>query len=164
MSFQKAFEELRDYAKRQPLRILIWGPGLSASDKKLEKMQDSITKEFEEASVAFSESLPVLDLQGLSVPEQELWHLAACDLCIVLDTTKGPGEEIAHFVSTKYASKLFILTNEKHKNALSFPAELRKLGYQQFYSDKEYQSCNLINRVISRLTHIGLRKFIETPY
>lgn len=35
----------------------------------------------------------------LTVPEQELWHLGACDICVPPDTSAGV-HQIAHFVNS----------------------------------------------------------------
>jgi hypothetical protein len=92
----------------------------------------------------------------LSTPEQEAWHLAASDLCIVLDTAKGAGEEIAHFTGSKDAYKLLVCTDEKYKNVNSFPAELRKYAVQIFYTEEEYRLCSLVERAITRLDQRAL--------
>jgi hypothetical protein len=94
----------------------------------------------------------------LSVHEQELWHLAACDLCVVLDTSKGVGEEIAHFVTSLYAHKMLILTHERYADATSFPSSLRRYQNQVFYTQEEYELCNLVERVLARARLVALAK------
>ena len=144
------------------LNILIWGPGRSSAAQyaKREKMRQQIKEAFSNADVRFSEEL--MDMmpggsEGLSIPEQELLHLAACDVCFVLDVSKGAGEEIAHFINSGFGHKLVILTHEKYKDVSSFPAALRKYGNQMFFNDEEYERCHLVNRVVScvRIRAVG---------
>ena len=162
MSFDESIEQIISLSEAIKLNILIWGPGKSAAAQyaKREKMRQQIKEVFINADVRFSEEL--MDTlpsgsEGLTVPEQELLHLAACDVCFVLDVSKGAGEEIAHFINSGFGHKLVILTHEKYKDVSSFPAALRKYGNQLFFNDKEYERCHLVNRVVScvRVRAIG---------
>lgn len=96
--------------------------------------------------------------EQLTIPEQELWHLAACDVCVVLDTSKGAGEEIAHFVSSLLAHKLLILTHERYRESNSFPAALRENKNQMFYNDNQYESCTLVEYVLTRVRTVAVGK------
>src|SRR5437870_11819092 len=103
MTFKDKFARLGIAVQAQSLDILIWGSG-SGSPKdyaKRIKIQQTIQARFPNAEVRFSEDPKLADaLTGaeyLTVPQQELWHLAACDMCVVLDTSEGPSSEIAHF-------------------------------------------------------------------
>ncbi|MCH8047669.1 MAG: hypothetical protein IID44_28580 [Planctomycetes bacterium] len=145
----------------QDLTILVWGTGTSNVDdinyKKRKKIKDELAAHFPVADVRFSEELgdtvesiiPGATAEW-TIQQQELVHLFACDLCVVLDTSKGSGEEIAHFVQTNQARKLLILTHERFKDAESFPAELRRNENQVFYTEDEFKSCNLVERVKTR--------------
>src|SRR5882672_6227635 len=119
MSFEEAIRNLKRQTEACTLNILVWGPGMKAAEhfEKRQKIKREISKCFVNADVRFSEELDLSDdLLGLDqsdLPAQELWHLAACDVCVVLDTSKGAGEEIAYFVSSSFAHKLVILTHEK---------------------------------------------------
>jgi hypothetical protein len=110
--------------------------------------------------VRFSEELSQLTpgMADLSFADQELWHLAACDLCIVLDTSKGPGEEIAHFVRSPFAHKLLILTPEMEKGSSGFPASLRENHNQWFFSDEEFEDGSLFERVFVHIRQIALSR------
>lgn len=162
MSFNERIDEITSLSEAMKLNVLIWGPGrLAAEDyAKREKMRQEIKHIFTNADVRFSEDL--MDTipsgrDGLAIPEQELLHLAACDICFVLDVSKGAGEEIAHFINSGFGHKLVILTHEKYKHVSSFPAALRKYGNQLFFSDEEYDRCHLVDRVVScvRVRAIG---------
>src|SRR5207249_4771319 len=99
--------------------------------------------EFPNAEVVFSEDLNAMPDAAWSKPdlklrEKELWHLGASDLCIVLDTLKGAGEEIAHFVESRFCFRLMILTHQRYQFVTTFPSELRHGHNQMFYTDDEY--------------------------
>lgn len=154
MSFDERINEIVGLSQAMQLNVLIWGPGrLAAADyAKREKMRQEIKQVFTNADVRFSEDL--MDTMpggadGLTIPEQELLHLAACDVCFVLDVSKGAGEEIAHFINSGFGHKLVILTHERYKDLRSFPAALRQYGNQLFFDDEEYNRCYLVNRVVS---------------
>lgn len=160
MSFDERLRQLQIIVETIELNVLVWGPGQGATEHfaKREKIRQEIKTNFPNADVRFSEELEGLvpGAADLSLPEQELWHLAACDVCIVLDTSKGAGEEIAHFSNSAWTHKLLILTHEQYKEAPSFPASLRKNQYQIFYSTEEYDSCSLVERVLARIRRVAL--------
>lgn len=165
MTFKENFKQLDRTLSVSSLAILVWGPGKNSEKKhfeKREKIRDELKKNFPYSEVHFSEDPELSDLvpeaPHLPLQQQELWHLAACDLCVVLDTAKGPGEEIAHFTASRYAYKLMILTHQKYENATSFPAALRPTQNQIFYSEHEYDSCSLVGRVIDRVKTVALCK------
>jgi hypothetical protein len=164
MSFKDGIKQLAQLTEAYSLNVLVWGPHEATPEhgEKRVKLQNEIRRCFPNAEVLFSENLNLLaSLSGadqLTIPEQELWHLAACDICVVLDTSKGAGEEIAHFVSSLLARKLFIFTHEQFKDSTSFPAGLRASQNQVFYTDSEYETCSLIDYVLTRLRTIALGK------
>lgn len=162
MPFEDRFDLILRAAESMKLNVLVWGPGPQAAEhfQKREKIRNELRARFRNADVRFSEDLEGASpaLKDLSLPEQELLHLAACDVCVVLDTSKGAGEEIAHFAGSAYARKLLILTNEKHRDARSFPAALRDYGNQLFFSDDEYAACDLVGRVVNRVAVVAFKK------
>jgi hypothetical protein len=164
MSLTDGVEQIKHLTEACNLNILVWGPGAGALEhyEKRQKMQQEICKCFRNADVRFSESINLNEVlpgaEQLSVPQQELWHLAACDVCIVLDTSKGAGEEIAHFVGSYLAHKLLILTHEKYQTLTSFPSALREHQNQLFYTNFQYDSCSLVEYVLTRLRTVALGK------
>ena len=162
MSFDQKINEIISLSEAMKLNVLIWGPGTFAKEHyaKREKMRQQIKHVFINADVRFSEDLMNTipgGRDGLDIPEQELLHLAACDVCFILDVSKGAGEEIAHFINSGFSHKLVILTHERYKDVSSFPAALRKYGNQMFFNDEEYDRCHLVDRVVScvRVRAIG---------
>lgn len=168
MNFLERFEELRAYAAATRVNILVWGSGKSNAEhfEKRKKIREELTTRFRNASVHFSEDPELLEelkkalpsVEKLSVPDQELWHLGACDICVALDTSEGVSQEIAHFVNTPWSYKLLILTNDKYSGSTGFPAMLRQTKNQIFYNDTEYVSCNLVQHVVARVTQVALAK------
>lgn len=164
MSFEEVFKQLEQLTEAYKLNILIWGPAEAVPEhgEKRLKIQSEVRKCFPNADVQFSETLNLAESvpggDQLTIPQQELWHLAACDVCVVLDTSKGAGEEIAHFVDSMLAYKLLILTHERYQGSTSFPAALRAHQNQLFYSDMEYVSCSLVESVLARLRTVALGK------
>ncbi len=163
MSFDERIDEILSLSAAMKLNVLIWGPGKSATQQyiKREKMRQQIKNAFINADVRFSEDLVEAAsgrTKDLTIPEQELFHFAACDICFVLDISKGAGEEIAHFINSGFGHKLVILTHEKYKDSSSFPAALRKYGNQLFFNDEEYEHCHLVDRVVSRVRLLAIGK------
>lgn len=164
MPFDEDFKRLARITEAYNLSVLVWGPSESLPEhgEKRLKIQDEIRKCFKNADVRFSENLNLGDSiaggEQLTIPEQELWHLAACDVCVVLDTSKGAGEEIAHFVSSQLAHKLLILTHERYRASTSFPSALRENQNQKFYDDFQYESCSLVEYVLTRARTVALGK------
>lgn len=164
MSFKDGIDHIKQITEACHLNILVWGPGAGAPQhvEKRQKIQRELRICFRNADVRFSEDLKLSDVLGgaeqLNLAAQELWHLAACDVCVVLDTSKGAGEEIAHFVGSYFAHKLLILTHEKYKDSTSFPAALREHQNQLFYSDSQYASCSLVEYILTRVRTVALGK------
>ena len=164
MTFKDSIRRTKHLTEAYDLNILVSGAGRGSPEhfEKRQKVKQQLRDCFRNAEVLFSEELDlssVLDgAEGLTLANQELWHLAACDICIVLDTSKGAGEEIAHFVDSDLAHKLFILTHERYKNSSSFPAALRERENQYFYNDAEYESCSVVEKVLMRVRTIALDK------
>ena len=167
MSFDETIRELIRKIEKLELNILVWGSGKSdrKNYQKRAKIRRELRKVFKNADVRFSEDLDDSTTspakQHTSIPERELWHLAACDLCVVLDTSAGPAAEIAHFVASRYAHKLLVLTHKRYKNRSSFPASLREYTNQFFYSDEEFDSCSLVELVADRARQVGLAELAQ---
>lgn len=152
----------------EDLDILVWGSGMSSKEHfaKRVKIREELRDKFLNASVNFSEDATLLEelkkavahADDLSVPQQELLHLGGCDVCVALDTSKGVGEEIAHFLNSSWSYKLLVLTNGKFKTSNTFPGILREDVNQMFYDDFEYESCNLVSRVITRVQLVAFGK------
>lgn len=164
------FESILLSIKAQQLMILVWGPGTRKKHyPKRKKIRDKLRAEFPNASVYFSESDELNEILHKRIPGSESWplnkkeqsHLRACDLCVTLDVSKGAGEEIASSIGGRDGSKLFILTHVKYKNNKSFPAAIRVSGNQEFFTQKEYDKCNLVDRVIDRVVEVGFTKLIR---
>jgi hypothetical protein len=168
MGFAEAFDQLRLYVKSTKLNILVWGSGPANIEhfEKRNKIREELTLHFANAAVHFSEDPELFEelkkgassAGALTVPEQELWHLGACDVCVALDTSEGVSQEIAHFVNSAWAYRLLILTNDKYRGSTSFPAMLRENRNQIVYDENDYASCNLVRHVVARVEQVALGK------
>jgi hypothetical protein len=166
MGFLDSINRLKMLTEACDLNILVWGPGKNSVEhyEKRLKLKQEIFKSFRNAEVIFSEEI---DLTGAlpgsenwTFQAQQLWHLAACDVCVILDTSKGAGEEVAHFVGSTYAHKLLILTHESLQQSGGFPESLRQFQNQMFYNDDQYVTCNLVEQVIARIKTVALGKLL----
>lgn len=164
MGFDEAIVRLKRQSDACDLVVLVWGPGKDSGEhyEKRRKIRDEIRQRFYNADVRFSEEIDLADaLPGIDEHDyrtQELWHLAACDVCVVLDTSSGAGEEIAHHVGSREAYKLLILTHERYQHSTNFPSAIRRHQNQLFYNDQQYASCNLVEYVLTRLRTVALGK------
>jgi hypothetical protein len=164
MGFDQEIDRIIKQTEAYPLNILVWGPGSDSFEHfgKRQKIKQEISATFPNADVRFSEefdlSKPLPGIGDSELVDQELWHLAACDLCVVLDTSKGAGEEIAYYSRSHTAHKLLILTHEKYAGSSSFPSALRRYRNQLFYDDHQYDTCSLVEHVLTRAKIVALGK------
>lgn len=164
MGFDEAIARLKRQSEAYDLVVLIWGPGKASGEhfEKRCKIRDEIRRRFFNSDVRFSEEIDLTDdLPGIDKHDyrtQEMWHLAACDICVVLDTSSGAGEEIAHYVSSREAYKLLILTHERYQHSTNFPSAIRRHQNQLFYNEQQYASCKLVEYVLTRLHSVALGK------
>lgn len=151
-----------------PLAIIVWGSGVGYPEdyEKRVKIRSVLQDYFINAEVKFSEDEDLRDLvpgRGeIGFPQEELWELNVCDVCIALDTSEGVAQEIARFVNTALSYKLIIFSHEKYKGSSSFPASLRDKQNQQFYSDYEYSSCDVTKRVLTHVQQVALTKLSKS--
>jgi hypothetical protein len=163
VGFAEGIKQLEAYIRATSINVLVWGAGSGEHLEKRLKVQEVLRAQFPNSDVRFSED-PELNKfipggEELTIPQQELWHLGACDVCVVLDTSIGPGEEIAHFTGSQFASRLLIFTHEKYRGSTSFPGFLRENQNQVFYTQTEYDSCNVVDRIVSRVKIVALGKY-----
>lgn len=169
MAFRDGITQVERRLESVEMNVLVWGSGKGSQRdyQKREKIRQALKLFFRYGDIRFSEDPEIKDIvpgaNDLSIPQQELWHLHACDVCVVLDTSKGSGEEIAHFTGSSAAHKLLIFTHEKYKEASSFPASLRENQNQLFYSSEEYDSCSMVERVLDRVKLVALTKLMNLP-
>lgn len=164
MSFASNIKILEALLSGSSLAILVWGSGQGSPKdyEKREKIRTTLKEFFPHADVKFSEDSDLRDLVpgrgGISIPQEELWEFAACDVCVALDTGIGVGQEIARYANTVFAYKLLILTHEKYKDLETFPAALRENQNQLFYTEEEYDSCDVCSRVLEHVKQVALAK------
>jgi hypothetical protein len=164
-SLRENVRQIADLTRRVHMLIVVWGPGRSQEEhhEKRLKIVDEVKTAFPESEIYLGEDptwrRAIPGSKNLSVPEQELWQLGACDACVVLDSSQGPGEEIAQMLQTRFGTKMLIFTHSKNRKSSGFPAYVRETGVQLFYTETEYASCRLVDKVVARLRQVALRKF-----
>lgn len=164
MSFQDKYNNIIRRLHTLELDVLVWGPGITRGKdyEKREKIRNTLQSRFLASEVRFSEDPELKEgipgVENLTLPQQELWHLAACDVCIVLDNSEGAAAEIAHFIHTIDAYKLLILTHLNKKDLQTFPSQLRNNANQIFYTSEEYDSCNLVEQAYNRIMQVALAR------
>jgi hypothetical protein len=164
MDFDAAFDNLKKRSEGYELKILVWGPGPGRTEhfEKRRKIRDEIRRCFRNADVRFSEDLDLSGtFPGIDPDDhgtKELVHLAACDVCVVLDVSKGPGEEIAYYARSLDAYKLLILTHERYASSSGFASALRRNQNQLFYDDHQYETCTLVEHVLDRIRIVAFGK------
>jgi hypothetical protein len=168
--FEQRIQRLEERIRLVELTVLVWGPGDGGGEhyEKRLKLRQTLSAHFYKADIQFSEDLASAELPPgapyLEPHQLEMWHLAACDICVVLDTSKGAGEEIAHFCASPLAHKLCILTSDRYRDIQSFPGGLRRRYNQHFYSDSEYAACNVVDWVVSQVRYLALGKLLQSGF
>lgn len=163
-AFAKNQQKLEKRLREQELAILVWGSGRASGEhhEKRQKIRKALKKHFSKSEVRFSEDLTHLvpGARDIEIGRQEEYQLALSDTCVVLDTSAGPAAEIAYFARGPLKHKLICFTHDRHKGSESFPAQLREGLEHHFYSDAEYASCSLVERVRDRMRHVALAKLL----
>jgi hypothetical protein len=162
--FDESLSRWRTRVREFSITVLIWGPGRSDPGYRVRvKIRQILQRTFKKADVRFSEDDRFLQdnwLSQLPLQDQELWHLAAADVGIVLDTAKGAGEEIAHAARyPQLAQKLFVCTPRKYKGRSSFPSAIRSQLRQVFYDDRDGHKA-LLDQVIAHVAHVAFLKML----
>jgi hypothetical protein len=161
-AFAKNQQKLEKRLREQELAVLVWGSGSASGEhyEKRQKIRKALEEHFSKSEVRFSEDLTHLvpSAGDVGIGQQEDDQLALSDACVVLDTSAGPEAEIAYFARSPLKYKLIVFTHERHKGSEGFPAKLREGLEHHFYSDTEYASCSLVERVRDRLLYVALGK------
>lgn len=165
MGISERSKKVMERALAEEVVVLVWGPGPTdaAGHAKRRQILDALRDLLPKREVYFSEDPDLdkkLDTEGWPVPDKELLHLASCHLCVVLDTSKGSGEEIAHFADL-YPDRLYVLTHEKFKGVTSFPASIRENLNQDFFSEDEFVSCGVVKRAVERARRTALKVYSQ---
>jgi hypothetical protein len=163
-TFEENQEKLEERLRDQKLAVLVWGPGSAGGEhyEKRQKIQKVLEAHFPKGEIRFSEELTDLvpGARDVGIEKQEEYQLALCDACVVLDTSAGPAAEIAYFARSPLKYKLIVFSHERYKDSPSFAAMLRQGLDHIFYSETEYASCNLVDRVRDRMRHVALGKLL----
>jgi hypothetical protein len=134
--------------QNKPLIILIWGPGAgSPAYSKRTDLRRELQDEFPAAEVLFSEDEQARLLtrdKFLYIHQEEFFQACAADIIFALDTAKGVGEEISKYSTySEIASKLVVLAHTRWKGVGSYAEDVRLPLTLHWYSDDDFDSCNL---------------------
>jgi hypothetical protein len=167
MSFNVAIAQfMAERVNPVALNILVWGNAEAENEsyRKRSQIRETLSKEFPNADVRFSEELDqqsrdaLGDDGSLAAQYLETLQLGACDLCVVLDTSAGAAAEIARFSGTVFRGKLFVLSHEQYRDAESFPAEIRKDVEVDYYTTAEFEACSVVAKAVSRAKVVALQR------
>ena len=156
-------EKLRRLARKQELRILVWGPGDpgtggdAASQQRYKKrvqMRDAVQAAFTESEVRFSED-PVLVNSTAYIPGQlrkEAVHASAAHVVLMLDVSRGVDLELDHFVPTYtwFRDKAYVFLPEAYVGTSGLVSDvLQYLREDQVrgFSQDDLDSCRLATQV-----------------
>lgn len=166
--------KLQDYsnlAKYSYLMIIIWGPSKKERFyKKRMEIKERLILEFPKADVFFPEDKELNDKLLASFPASTNWDIVVrgdrflelCDLCIALDMGDGAKSELARAITSPNVSKLRVFSPIKFKNSKSYLAVLRKVLVKfktlKFFTQKEYDNCDIVGWAIDTTMSFGLSK------
>lgn len=179
-NFQVSSDEIEKQARKQSLKILIWGPGNPGKKsnpkqkkayKKRLQIRDSIRKEFTEAEVFLSEDPEMQKMTEKFSTEllRQAAQAAAADCIIMLDLGRGVDLELDHFVP-KYSwfrTKVHIFLPKKYKDTRGLVKEIYKLVSKDqisYFTPTEFEKCTVakekaVNAVLSFALGSMLTKF-----
>lgn len=164
MSFQGKVEAIEEHLRAQRLSILIWGPAPHDPSYVLrQQIRHRLAAEFYNSDIAFSEELESKNLSQtvLSEHEMALFHVAACDLVIVLAGSLGILGEIDSMLSSPFAHKLLLIRHEQSKDSSPFFDRLRHAGKLLSYSDYDLETCSIVEKIAVRVQEVALDKMIR---
>ena len=149
---QRRFENLDRVLSGHEFVALLWGPGKdNDSHIKRQQIKAHLKNVFKNATVVMSEdneirkhSRPRFDC----IINEELAHAEVADIIFALDCSHGVGEEIAKYSEYPIvASRLVVLTHQRHLRSKSFSAEVRQRLELEPYTDKQFET-SLLGKVI----------------
>ena len=163
-AFAKKQQKLEKRLREQELAVLVWGSG-SASGKHYEKRQKirkALEEHFSNSEVRFSEDLTHLvpGAGDVGIVQQEEYQAGALGCLRGPRYVRGPSGGDRVLARSPLKHKLIVFTHERHKGSEGFPAQLREGLEHHFYSDTEYASCSLVERVCDRMRHVALGKLL----
>ncbi len=158
-SFDRVADEWYELARRQSLRILVWGPGKPGSgatpeqERRYQKrchIRDEVASVFEHSEVRFSED-PELDALTARVKRQvrkEALHAKWAQVILMLDVSRGVDLELDHFVPTYpwFRDKAHVFLPERYVGTGGLVLDVLKLlPAEQVigFTDGDFDACRI---------------------
>ena len=168
--FHEAERLMRDLS-RQPLKILVWGPGEPAEDttdrrgyEKRVQIRDAIRDKFPSSEVYFSEDPEMQDISSAfkGQLDREVMQAWVADFVIVLDMSRGSDLELDHFIPTYswFRKKVHVFLPEEYVNSGGLADEVfNELNPDRLegFTREEFEECSLARvKAINATTRAAL--------
>jgi hypothetical protein len=160
--YRNEAQEILEFSRLQPIKILVWGPGIPEPSASIErkaaygkrlKIRDNLRLIFPRAEVFFSEDPEMVEL---SAPlrgqlRREALQARIADLVIMLDISRGADLELDHFVPTYpwFRDKVYVFLPEEYvpprglvREVFAYLPEDQVEGYTQ----QEFEECTLATK------------------
>lgn len=158
-SFEREADEWYELARRQSLRILVWGPGKPGPGATTEQVRryekrchirDEVASVFEHSEVRFSED-PELDKLTARVKRQvrkEALHAKWAQVILMLDVSRGVDLELDHFVPTYpwFRDKAHVFLPERYVGTGGIVSDVLKLVPADQvigFTDDDFSACRI---------------------
>lgn len=158
-SWEREAEEWSELARRQSLRVLVWGPGKPASDsttdqerayKKRCDIRNEVASVFEHSEVHFSEDPELARLTAGSkrMLRKEAQHAKWAHVILMLDVSRGVDLELDHFVPNYpwFRDKAYVFLPERYVGTTGLVSDvLRLLPQAQVvgFTEDDFSSCRI---------------------
>ncbi len=163
--FKPKYAELQRAVQQTPLAILVWGPGASAGDLYLKRVQIRDELRRRGHAAVFSEELENTAPTSLSQKGIEFLQAQAADLIVVMQTSYGSVAEVHDFAEHRVVNfKLLIFIDERATDGYSYRgalAELKTLynNVETFKYPEDIVQCNLLKKVIAKVDVLQMVKY-----
>lgn len=158
MTAAARIREIKDRARREPLVVLVWGPGDPGPKglkqeklywKKRNQIRDSLTREFSASEVLFSETDALRDhtrdLESLLT--EELVHAAVADCILVLDISRGAHVELDRFSTFPIlANKIRVLLPQKYVGGTGLVNQVLQGLRVTGFTESELTNCTVASK------------------
>ncbi len=159
-AFAKKQEELEKRLREQELAVLVWGPGVGGGKhhEKRRKIRQALEEHFSKSEVRFSEDLKQLVPGAPRHRDRSAAGISAGALGCLRGPryVRGPSRGDRVLRSQPVEAQAHRLHARPPQGERELPAQLREGLEHHFYSDAEYASCSLVERVCDRMRHVAL--------
>jgi len=177
LRYRSMAESIKEEAKKEPINILVCGPGDPGPNAIQEKrlayekriqIRDALRREFPHAEVFFSED-PEMNQIAEGIGGQlgkEALQARVSHLILMLDISRGVDLELDYFVP-KYSwfrDKVFVLLPEQYVSTQGLVKEILdylKKEQVQGFSQDEFDSCQTTAKAVNAAHSVALACYLE---